>query len=415
MNIPQYRILWTWDLGSNWDISIGSKIRGSSGKNFRREAFLNDYKRMVDFASRHHFNGIVIWGALRAHNDGVAQLKELVKYGREKGVRILPGVSAFSYGGVFYDPTEQVAWGIDRQFGSHPYSLNTWLTKHPEYVSVDENGKPYPFGPMNILACPSRPENLEWFREALSWLYDEFDIDGIQVEVGDYSVCHCPLCEERRKNRKIKRDYSVEDMVNTYRAALEVSKAKKPDAWVICETYSGFTYPKDRQVDGNWQSMPVEDRKLLSDLPEDAILQWAADKAVGGYATEYWAEEIYTPMVNNILRIHAGSQYATNGPADWGVELIWQLVAEARRHHVNGVSIFGEESFLAPPNEANYLFGKVRVIGQIGKGLAGKRHFLCPLSQHQNAPLDIEIPPCFRHTGSAVQWIQAIRIEFFDG
>jgi|GEM_PF-2376133 len=355
MNIPQYRILWTWDLGSNWDISIGSKIRGSSGKNFRREAFLNDYKRMVDFASRHHFNGIVIWGALRAHNDGVAQLKELVKYGREKGVRILPGVSAFSYGGVFYDPTEQVAWGIDRQFGSHPYSLNTWLTKHPEYVSVDENGKPYPFGPMNILACPSRPENLEWFREALSWLYDEFDIDGIQVEVGDYSVCHCPLCEERRKNRKIKRDYSVEDMVNTYRAALEVSKAKKPDAWVICETYSGFTYPKDRQVDGNWQSMPVEDRKLLSDLPEDAILQWAADKAVGGYATEYWAEEIYTPMANNILRVHAGSQYATNGPADWGVELIWQLVAEARRHHVNGVSIFGEESFLAPPNEANYL------------------------------------------------------------
>ncbi len=355
MNIPKYRVLWTWDLGSNWDISKGSKIMGCSGKNFRREAFLGDYKRMVDYASAHHFNGIVIWGALRAHDNGVAQLKELVKYGREKNVRIMPGISAFSYGGVFYDPSNRASLGIDRKFGSHPYSLNTWLTEHPEYASVDENGKPYPFGPMNILACPSRPENLEWFKEALAWLYDEIDVDGIQVEVGDYSVCHCPLCEERRKNRTIKRDYSVEDMVNTYTAAVEVSKSKKPDAWVLCETYSGFTYPKETAVDGNWQSMPDEDRKLLSALPDDSILQWAADRAVGGYATEYWAENIYTPKENNILRVHAGSQYSALGSADWGVELIWELVSEARKHDVNGVSIFGEDSFIAPPNEANYL------------------------------------------------------------
>lgn len=355
MNTPKYRILWTWDLGSNWDISRGSKILGSSGKNFRRDAFLGDYKRMVDYASAHHFNGIVIWGALRAHDNGVAQFKELVKYGREKGVRIMPGVSAFSYGGVFYDPTGDVSFGVDRKFGSHPYSLNTWLTKHPEFASVDKNGKPYPFGPMNILACPSRPENLEWFKEALSWLYDEFDIDGIQVEVGDYSVCHCPLCEERRTNRTIKRDYSVEDMTNTYTAAYEVSKAKKKDAWVICETYSGFTYPKEVAVDGNWQSMPVGDRKKLTALPDGAILQWAADRAIGGYATEYWADDLYTPKNDNILRVHAGSQYSALGMGDWAVELIWELVSEARKKDINGVSIFGEDSFVAPPNEANYL------------------------------------------------------------
>jgi hypothetical protein len=328
---------------------------GCSGKNFRREAFLGDYKRMVDYANLHHFNGIVIWGALRAHNNGLAQFKELVKYGKEKGVRIMPGVSAFSYGGVFYDPSEQASLGIDRKSGSHKYSLNTWISEHPEYASVDENGNPYPFGPMNVLACPSRPENLQWFKDALAWLYDEFDIDGIQVEVGDYSVCHCPLCEERRKGRNIKRDYSVEDMLNTYTAAVEVSKSKKPDAWVLCETYSGFTSPKAEFVDGNWQSMPNEDRKLLSALPEGSILQWAADKAIGGFATEYWPDDIYSPKADNILRVHAGSQYSAMGMGDWAVELIWQLVTEARKHDVNGVSIFGEESFVAPPNEANYL------------------------------------------------------------
>lgn len=355
MNTPKYRVLWTWDLCSNWDISVNGKITGCSGKNFRRAAFLGDYKRMVDYASRHHFNGIVIWGALRAHNNGVAQFKELVQYGKKKGVRIMPGISAYSYGGVFYDPSEEASLGIDRKFGSHPYSLNTWLTEHPEYASVDEHGKPYPFGPMNVLACPSRPENLAWFKEALAWLYDEFDIDGIQVEVGDYSICHCALCNSRRKSNAGKRDYSVEDMINTYRAAVEISKAKKPDAWVICETYSGFAYPASESVDGNWQSMRLEDRRLLSALPDGSVLQWASDKALGGYATDRWDKNIYTPMADNILRVHAGSQYANNGPADWAVELVWQLITEARQHNINGVSIFGEESFLAPPNEANYL------------------------------------------------------------
>lgn len=355
MNVPKYRVLWTWDLGAYWDISIGDKVWGCSGKNFRREAFLKDYKRMVDYASDHHFNGIVIWGALRAHNDGINQFKELVKYGKEKGVRIMPGVSAFSYGGVFYDPSNQASLGIDRKFGTHKYSLNTWLAEHPEYASVDENGNPYPFGPMNVLACPSRSENLEWFKEALGWLYDEFDIDGIQVEVGDYSVCHCPLCEERRNSRAIKRDYSVEDMLNTYTAAVEVSKSKKKDAWVICETYSGFTYPKEAHIDGNWQSMPNNDRKMLTALPDGSVLQWAADKAIGGYATERWGDDLYTPKDDNILRVHAGSQYSTNGKGDWAAELIWELVSNARRYNVNGVSIFGEDSFISPPNEVNYL------------------------------------------------------------
>ena len=74
---------------------------------------------------------------------GVVEWFERIRqYGKEKGVRIMPGVSAFSYGGVFYDPSERASLGIDRKFGSHTYSINTWLTEHPEYASVDENGKP---------------------------------------------------------------------------------------------------------------------------------------------------------------------------------------------------------------------------------------------------------------------------------
>lgn len=354
---PKYRVLWTWDFATCWDNSLFVRERGSSGKNGRREAFLRDYKRLIDFSAMHHINGVVIWGAVRAHQNGFEQLKELVQYGRLKGVRVMPGVSAFSYGGVCYDPRTKFDGVFDIPMEEHPYALYTWLNKHPDYVALDANGKPYNYGPFNIVACPSRLETRDWFKEALGWLYDEFDVDGIQVEVGDYAVCHCPLCTERRKNANVGASYSITDMIATYTSAIEVSLAAKPDAWVICETYSS---PANELKTGasdqhSWRSMEDSDRRLLSVLPEESILQWGVDESIGGYARHTWSGDIYTPTKNNILRIHAGSQWAQNGPADWGVNLVWEMVKEARTHDMNGVSIFGEESAFSPPNEANYL------------------------------------------------------------
>jgi len=350
MITPKYRILWTWDFATCWDDSFFGREKGCTGQNSRRVNFLQDYKRLVDFASAHHFNGVVIWGAVRAHHNGMEQLKELVQYGRAKGVRILPGVSAFSYGGVCYDPRENFNGFNDAVMTEHPYSLHTWLKKHPEYAALDANGKPYAQGPYRITACPSRTENIEWFKEALGWLYDAFDVDGIQVEVGDYSVCHCPLCRERRKNADA-RDYAVTDMITSYNAAIEVSLASKPDAWVICETYSNIA-DIPRQTTLPTGIMPQNEREMLKKLAKGNILQWSFDRSVGGYRL---SDNVYSPSPDNILRIHAGCQWSMNGPADWGVNLVWELVSKARSHNLNGVSIFGEESAFSPPNEANYL------------------------------------------------------------
>ncbi len=357
MTAAKYRTLWTWDFGTCWDQSLFVRERGSSGKNGRRAMFLEDYKRLVNYASAHNFNGVVIWGAVRAHQDGFAQLKELVRYGREHGVRILPGVSAFSYGGVCYDPRTRFDGVFDIPMEEHPHSLFTWLKHHPEYSALDKDGKPYEYGPFNVVACPSRPENLEWFKAALDWLYDEFDVDGIQVEVGDYALCHCPRCAQRRKTAAYSPYYSISDMLTSYNAAIGVSHAHKPDAWVICETYSSAAVSDGRKYSdwNGWESMPDADRRLLTALPEDAILQWGVDRSIGGYARHIWPDNIYLPTKNNILRIHAGSQWAQNGPADWGVELVWEMSEMAKMHGINGVSLFGEESPFSPPNEANYL------------------------------------------------------------
>ena len=351
---PDYRVLWTWDYATYWDNSYFPRAWGSSGINCRREAFLRDYKRLIDFASAHHYNGVVIWGAVRAHHNGFDQLKELVRYGKEKGVRVLPGVSAFSYGGVCYDPRSRFLGMAEYPMEDHPYSMYSWLQKHPEYAAIDEKGNPYNFGPLQVVACPSRKENLEWFQEGLQWLYEEFDVDGIQVEVGDYALCHCPRCTERRKKNAVSTWYSVEDMCTTYTAAVNTSMSLKKDSWVICETYSSFSKKWKKKGDPN-SVADLSDRELLKDLPQSSIVQFGADAATGGFAKCEWPDEWFSPVKNNIARIHAGSQHSQNGPADWGVNLVWDMVKNARSRGINGVSIFGEESCFNPPNEANYL------------------------------------------------------------
>lgn len=352
---PKYRILWTWDYCVFWDDSFYWQGRGSTGENQRRTHFLKDYKRMVDFCSDCGINGIVIWGALRAHDNGVEQFRELVKYGKEKGVRILPGVGVFSYGGVFFDPRESIQF--TEQFPvRNPYSLSTWLNDHPELQAVGTDGKPYNMGIYSALACPSKKENLEWFKRSFEWLCEEFEIEGAQVEIGDYGICHCNDCNKKRRG-DTGAVVMVEDMLEPYFVACEVAKKTNPDAWIICETYSSFASPQKTEEPGRFfTALSNVQKKYLADgLPEDAIVQWGMDKAVPFNPTQEWSENVFLPSKNNIARIHHGSQWAINGKDEWAVYSIGEMVRNSRISGVNGISIFGEESPASPPNEANYL------------------------------------------------------------
>jgi len=352
---PKYKIFWTWDYGVFWDDSFYWQGRGSTGENQRRSHFLKDYKRMVDFCSLHGINGIVIWGALRAHDNGVEQFRELVKYGKQKGVRILPGVGVFSYGGVFFDPRKSTSF-VEQFPVTNPYSLPTWLNEHPELQAVGADGKPYHMGMYSALACPSKKENLEWFKRSFEWLCEEFQIEGCQIEVGDYGICHCADCNKKRTGSKSS-GLMIEDMLEPYFVACEVAKKSNPDAWVICETYSSFANPLKNEEPGHfWTALSDAQKKSLADgLPEDAIVQWAMDKAVPFNPTQDCPENVYLPSRNNIARIHHGTQWAANGKDEWAVYSIGEMVRKSRASGVNGVSIFGEESPASPPNEANYL------------------------------------------------------------
>ena len=356
-NNIRYRIFWTWDYCTRWDHSYYVRGRGAFGPNQRRTHFLEDYCRMVDFAANHGINGIVIWGALRAHDNGEKQLKTLIGYGRKKGVRILPGAGIFSYGGVYYDTRRDFNGWIDIPATQYnEYSLHSWLVRHPEYRAVGRDGVPYATGMYSDVACPSEGENLEWFKRALEWLLTDVGADGVQVEIGDYMVCYCDRCEKRRAHSVGDAVFAAEDMAEPYLAACEVAGRVKKDAWVICETYSSFAKKTERDIYGAFGATFDEgQKKMFSRLPGNAVLQWAMDRAVGFRPVHEWDKDVWLPHENNIARIHAGSQHGLNSSEEWAIHPIGDLVKKVRQSGVNGVSIFGEESPVSPPNEANYL------------------------------------------------------------
>src|SRR5450759_4419456 len=73
--------------------------------------------------------------------------------------RILVGCGVIGYGGIYYDPRKDFKRVYDTPLTPHPYSLYTWLKKHPKYIAIGPDGKPYAKSPYSIVACPSRKEN----------------------------------------------------------------------------------------------------------------------------------------------------------------------------------------------------------------------------------------------------------------
>jgi len=115
-----YRMLWTWDHSTNWYLEQPGLQEVGAANYYSKpaEGFLADYKRLIDFMSRQRLNGLVVYGFLRDGHGGVDAAKEVARYGRARGVRVIPGVGINSYGGIYYE-------------GRHRYNLGTWFVGRP--------------------------------------------------------------------------------------------------------------------------------------------------------------------------------------------------------------------------------------------------------------------------------------------
>ncbi|MFM8594815.1 MAG: hypothetical protein ACKOCK_10550 [Chloroflexota bacterium] len=355
-----YRTFWNWDHSTNWDTEqVGVQEIGVFNPYGKPpEGFLNDFKRCVDFMSRHRIAALVIYGFLRDTHGGIAASQELCRYANERGVRILPGIAISAYGGVYWE-------------GDHEFNLATWLRKHPELAAsmerpvgfqIQDLAFPlnFPRSDYTVSGCPSRPENQQWMEDAVSWLAETFDIGGLNIESGDYGVCGCALCASRRAAREdaTRRDgahefWSHADMAEFYPRLYRAARSRRKDLWLYSEL--------------QWDNMlDREAHAPRGALPDDGIYQHTLNRT-------YWnrikreltaADVAALPTKHNVFRAQFACQwngsnnterYRFNG-RDFA-ELCWK----ARETGVEGLTVWGEPSAFDLTVELSY-----RAFGRFG-------------------------------------------------
>lgn len=344
---------WTWDHSTNWVLDDpGLQNRGCYNRYLKRpETFVEDYRRLTDLAAGLGVRGIVIWGFLRDSHGGIEFGKRVAGYAASKGVAVMPGVGTTWYGGVYYE-------------GDHPFSLPVFLAKNPDARMLAENGEPRAHG-----ACPVHPRYHEWLRQALEWLYREFEIGGVNLENGDMLVDHHPLTQAARK------DWPVDDPEPfffqglSYKQALDAIGGRLSETLGTYATYTGFS-----MTDGLAQNagMGRKPPAMLTQLPPQSICQWTLTGMIRDTPlplTEYldegapqaafdnpgWPEGLMAPAPRNVGFLHQGSQWHEVGRYRCIVSHIKEGCLRAFRSGLEGVSIHGEVSNRYIPWALNYL------------------------------------------------------------
>ncbi|NIM94050.1 MAG: hypothetical protein GTO18_10120 [Anaerolineales bacterium] len=336
----QHRLFWTWDHSMDWiPLAKGVQEFGCGDPYYKdADAFVEDYKRLIDFGAEHGYNGIVIYGFLRDTHGGIEASQEICHYGKEKGVPIIPGVGVLTYGGVYWE-------------GDHEFNLSNWLERNPHLVGelprVDN-----PFIWWHRIGCPSKVENQQWMQDAVQWLCETFDIGGINLETGDYGICVCDDCrkkfDDRPEHPKVLQigdnAWSLEDMAELLPPLIDIMQKVDPEMLPICDAY--FDYFLDPQK-----------TKVLNRLPQEAIIQFSVTGAYWPKVKEEMDVELIAeyPPQRTILRTEMGSQWYDGARFKLVAREFGDLTKLVADLGMEGISIWGEVSASEVANEINYL------------------------------------------------------------
>jgi hypothetical protein len=330
MNTLKYRFLWTWDHSTNWSKkNIAIQEKGAFNPYLKSpDVFLEDYYLLLDFMESMDFNGLIIWGFFRDAHGGEKYAEKIIKYAKNKKIKILPGIGLGAYGGIYYE-------------GNHPYNLKTYISKNPKLTAIDKNGNKL----KNIL-CPSKEENIEWYLKGIDWLFDNFEIEGVNLETGDYGICWCSDCKKRRDEEN---NFSVGD-IKVYLPVIEKIHQKSPYCLIIMALYiPPFT-------DGI---------NIFFDLPSYIIPQWRLTEIIEEYPINYVNRETYLKFKDKIFLLpqktqigffHQGSQWFLDTRHECVIKSIYNAVKFVKDFTFSGLITHGEVSaYESPEWFLNYL------------------------------------------------------------
>ena len=329
--------LWTWDHSTNWS-GDPTKVESGCFNLYRKEpgSFLEDYTALLEYCGRKEISYLMIAGLFRDSHGGEQGAHDLLAVARQNNVKVLAGIGVNSYGGFYWE-------------GDHPWSLETWLKKHPELRAVvpDPPIRPAPGLHGLGMACPMREETVRWYEDGTRWLLESFDVAGIYLETGDYGLCHCDVCRARSKERKLTTaDQSRDQFINEAIAGrvshddialampplVDTAFSVRPDADVVYATYSGFN-------EATMQNPPP----FTDTINPKAICQWTLTDMP--YPEPWGDDTLRPPTARNIGYSHLASQWGhINTRHRIALRYIRELCTRAAAAGLEGIFIHGEVS-----------------------------------------------------------------------
>ena len=344
-------IFWTWDHSTNWVKNQTGKQTAGSNNMYSKpaELFKEDYCRAILWAEQNGVAAVGLAGLLRDFHNGLDDARYIADFAKEHNVILYPIVGLYAYGGVYYE-------------GETHWSLNNFLRDNPECFAVDDEGKPriasWPYMPKKVYhGCFSNQKMLDHVLRSLEWLFKEIpSLGGISMETSDTGVCQCEAC---RSKRTMPADtLSYDDMAIYYPKAIEAVRSIKPDAMIICETYSHFL-PKNMKTPA-WfgNGIPEEAAQLLSAIPKDAYISWVADKMM---KFDDWKEDDVAPAIlkghKQIMRGHYGTYWEGSSRHRLEIWKIRKMCRLSAYSDIDRISLFGEGASFNVNDELNYLAG----------------------------------------------------------
>ena len=347
----RYRWFWNWDTRTNWDLldhdavydAVTRLPRSDSVRMWskRPEAYLRNMQLVIDYMSEHKLNGLILWGFLRDNHGGIEAAQAVCRYANERGVKIIPGAGIDRHYGGFYHE------------GKHEFNLETRAEQHPELRSVSKSGA---YEPRTL--CMELPENRDWVRRGLRWLYQTFPIGGVNVEFAEAATCYNEACVRARREQAGGESDFARDLARIVPFVMREAHAVAPDSAISYVTYGGFL--------PEMQAAPPLHIRVA---PEFAICQWTltnmltdlvpprsrtASTWAEGLGPSPWPEGLRPPGRNYIGYIHWNAYY-TGNQKGFFVDAYREAARRAYRHGFQGLDTYGEESAGFPNTELSYL------------------------------------------------------------
>lgn len=110
-------------------------------------------------------------------------------------------------------------------YGGHKFVTSEVLKKHPDWLVLDEHGKPARMTRNLATLCPAVPEVREYYRQLTEKFIKTWDFDGHKLD----NIYSTPKCYNPKHHHKSPYD-SVNAMGEVYKTIFETTRALKPDS-----------------------------------------------------------------------------------------------------------------------------------------------------------------------------------------